>query len=106
MTEPEPPEEIDFDASDTGYLRVVMGDNISRGEMVSVTEDVWLFRIFADRNLWELVVDGEGVDTFDADMIETSSKLHGWIRKRVKLHHANNTNQQHVEEEQLPGGFQ
>jgi len=106
MTEPEPPEEIDFEANDTGYLRVVMGDNISRGEMVSVSDDVWLYRNYSDRNLWDLVVDAEAVDTFDADMIESSSKLHGWIRKRVELHLANNTNQQHVEEEQLPGGFQ
>ena len=106
MTDPLPPEEIDFEANNMAYLRPVMGDDIQFAQQVYVSEGVWLYRLRAERNLWELIVDGEGVETLDADMVETSAKLGLWIRRRVELHRGNGRESEQVDEDPLPGGFQ
>ena len=105
MSEPEPPESIDYEANEMHYLREVMADSYNAGEPVYVSDGVWLVRLNSDRNLWELVVEGDGVDTFDADMVGTSSKLGLWIRRRVELHRSGDE-EETVDEEPLPGGFQ
>ena len=106
VTEPEPPESIDFEANKMDYVRDVMADNIDPGRVVYVSDGVWLFRLHSERNLWEVVLDGDGIETFDADMVETSAKLGMWIRRRVAVHRDGGSEDEQVGEEPLPGGFQ
>lgn len=100
-------QDINFDASETAHLRAVMADDVNHGALIEYTDDVYLSRLHADRNLWELVVDGDAVATFAPERIGTSDSLARWINARTDIARSDGDEQaEPVEEERWSGGFQ
>lgn len=106
MEEPEDPE-FDYSANPNGHLRGVMGDDYDPGGVIEHSDGVYLVRDDTERNMWELVVDGDGTVTFAAGLIPTTDALARWIDARAAA-----ARSEEEEEEEPPadgpwsGGFQ
>jgi len=99
---------IDFSASDTAHLRMVMADDAEPGRLIAHDDGVYLSRVKTNRNLWELVVDGEAVVTLAPELIGTSEALARWIDARARLARSDSEEEEPepAADEPWSGGFQ
>jgi len=97
VEEPEDPD-FDYSANPNAHLRAVMGDDFDPGAVIEHSDGVHLVRNDTERNMWELVVDGDGTVTFAAGLIATTDALARWIDARAAAARSDG------EEEEEPAG--